>query len=287
MQEIDMKKDQSREAAAKTEDKAIAKPEAKAEEKPKTEAKADAERKDAGPGPVNAAAPPKEEQKPNPEQQEMTAKLKEMESAMFALRFYPVAVNASSKDEAVKKLERIYNESNETVRQMLLYMVHENLSTSMDLKLIHTLEYFKMKNPGMDPSQQRMNVYRAIFNYNTSLEGLTEVIRMLGRLEGDDAAKLLTYHYSHLAFVENEATHVLRAAILDALGGSSSRYALMTLLEYARYTDNERVFGRIVSALMGWEERLDRLKMSDKEKGKIRNELKKIITSEFGGSHYG
>lgn len=225
---------------------------------------------------------------PDPAQQEMAALLKEIDAAMFSVRFYPVAVGEQAKDEALAKLEGVYSKGSETVRQMLMYMIHEYLATSTELKTIHTLEYFKMKNPGQDQAQQRMNVYRAIFNYNTSLEGLIEFVKFLGRLRGsDDAAKLLTYHYSHLAFIENEATHVLRASILDALGSSESRYALLALLEYAEYTDNERSFGRIVGALLKWEEKLDSLKMPEKEKHAVREKLKKIVTSEFGGSHYG
>jgi hypothetical protein len=225
---------------------------------------------------------------PDPAQQEMAALLKEIDAAMFSVRFYPVAVNEQAKNEALAKLEGIYSKGSETVRQMLMYMIHEYLATSVDLKTIHTLEYFKMKNPGNDQAQQRMNVYRAIFNYNTSLEGLMEFVKLLGRLRGsDDAVKLLTYHYSHLCSIENEASHVLRASILDALGKAESRYALLALLDYAEYTDSERSFGRIVSALIEWEEKLDSLKMPEKEKHEIKEKLKKIVTSEFGGSHYG
>jgi len=235
--------------------------------------------------PGAGAEPPKP---PDPAQQEMAALLKEIDAAMFSVRFYPVAVSEQAKDEALAKLEGIYSKGSETVRQMLMYMIHEYLATSVDLKTIHTLEYFKMKNPGTDSAQQRMNVYRAIFNYNTSLEGLIEFVKLLGRLRGsDDAVKLLTYHYSHLCFIENEASHVLRASILDSLGKAESRYALRALLDYAEYTDNERSFGRIVSALIEWEEKLDTLKMPDKEKHEVKEKLKKIVTSEFGGSHYG
>lgn len=227
-------------------------------------------------------------QAPDPAQAEMAALLKEIESAMFAARFYPVAVNEGAKNEALSKLEGIYAKGNETVRQMLMYMIHEYLATSTDLKTMHTLEHFKMKNSAQDATQQRMSVYRAIFNYNTSLEGLIEFVKLLGRLRGsDDAVKLLTYHYSHLCFIENEASHVLRASILDALGKAESRYALLALLDYAEYTDNERSFGRIVSALLEWEEKLDSIKMPEKEKEDIRKKLKTIVTSEFGGSHYG
>ncbi|MEW6748501.1 MAG: hypothetical protein AB1295_02230 [Candidatus Micrarchaeota archaeon] len=239
----------------------------------------------AGKGPAKEAKAPQKEA--TPEQKEMAAKAKDMETAIYALKFYPVAVNEHSKDEAVAKLERVYREGNETVRQMLLYMIHENLAGSMELKIMHTQEYFRMKNPSLQAPQHRMNVYRAIFNYNTSLEGLAEMISFLGRLHGDDAAKLLTYHYSFLCSVENEAVHVLRAAILEALGASESKYALTALLAYARYTDSERTFNRVVSALIEWEGRLDKLNLPEKEKQDILGKLKEIITSEFRGSHYG
>jgi hypothetical protein len=221
-------------------------------------------------------------------QAELQIALKEIESAMYALKFYPVAVNEQAKTDAVKKLEGIYMKGNETVRQMLLYMLHEVLSTSTELKIMHTLDYFKAKYPNQEPSALRVHVYRAMFNYNTSLEGLIEVIRFLGTLKGsDDAVKLLTYHFSHLCSVENESTHMLRSAILDSLGESESRYALNSLLEYAKYTDSERTFNRIVDALGRWEGRIGSLKITEPEKEKLRKRLKELITSDFGGSHYG
>ncbi len=221
-------------------------------------------------------------------QNEVQAALKDIESALFAVKFYPVAVDEKSKKEAVARLETLYTKGNDTVRQLLLYMIHELIATSVELKVMHTYEYFKAKNPAQDPAQVRIQVYRAMFNYNTSLEGLIEVIRFLGRLKGgDDAAKLLTYHFSHLCAAENEASHMIRAAILEALGESESQYALRALLEYAQYTDSERSFNRIVSALTDWEEKVGSLEIPDSEKEYIRGRLKEIITSDFGGSHYG
>jgi hypothetical protein len=233
-------------------------------------------------------APQENDEEKARKQAELQAALKEIEGAMYSLKFYPVAVREEAKDEALKKLADIYMKGNDTVRQMLLYMLHEVLSTSMDLKIMHTLDYFKAKHQNQDPSSLRVHVYRAMFNYNTSLEGLIEVIRFLGRLRGnDDAVKLLTYHFSHLCSAESESTHMLRSAILDALGESESRYALNSLLEYARYTDSERTFNRIVEALVRWEDKIGSLKIPDAEKDKIRLRLKEIITSDFGGSHYG
>lgn len=238
------------------------------------------------PVPIQPEKPPltPEQQKA---QDEMNATIKEIENAMYSIRFYPVAVNEEAKCNAVKKLEEIYGKGNETVHQLMLYMLHENLATNIELKITHTYDYFKMKKQDLEPSQIRINVYRAMFNYNTSIEGLVEIIRLLGRLSGDDAAKLLTYHFSHLCTSESEATHMLRAAILEALGKSDSQYALRALMDYADYSDNDRTFGRIVSALNEWNKKIDKTKMTPQEKQAIREKMKDYMSRESSENHYG
>lgn len=223
-------------------------------------------------------------------EEEIADKIKEMESAFFAVKFYPVAVTEGDKELALRKLEKTYSEGNDTVRQLLLYMTHELLAQSADLRLMHTYDYFKAKNPaGMEPGQLRMNVYRSMFNYQTSLEGLIEIIRLLGRLRGgDDAAKLLTYHYSHLSVQESPASHNLRAAIVESLGKSESRYALNALLDYAKYEDNEQLFQRIVSALTEWGSRLEAMKIPAQEREGLRTRLQEVVSRQMGDQtqHY-
>jgi len=219
---------------------------------------------------------------------DLTATVKEIEKALFEIKFYPVAVNEESKNAAVERLTKIYNGGDETIRQLVIYMVHESLAHSAELRVMHNFDFFKMKNPAQDPAQLRINVYRAIFNYNTSIEGLCELIRLLGQLRGsDDAAKLLTYHFAYLSTMENEANHMLRAAIIDALGKSESRYALKALLEYAHYSDSDRTFSRVVSALAVWDKKMDKVKIPQKEKEALRNRLQEVMTRELGSGHYG
>ncbi len=226
--------------------------------------------------------------KPDPEKEKMAATVKEIEKALYAIKFYPVAVSEDSKNEALDKLESVYKKSNEPVRQLLLYMIHEILATVTDIKIMHTYEYFKVKNPNADPSQTRINVYRAIFNYNTSLEGIADIIRLVGRFSGsDDAAKLLTYHFTRLSNQEHEGNHMIRAIIIEALGKSESRYALNALLEYAKYSDSERTFNRVAGALVEWEEKLEGMKIKEGEKEKLRSKLQEVINRDIGGSHYG
>ena len=257
----------------------------KKKQEPKQEAKTN------GTQPAEANTPPGAQQPTQAQQQaaeENAAAMKEIEGALYAIKFYPVAVDEKSKDEAIDKLTKAYNKGNETIRQLIIYMIHEALSASAELKVMHNFEFTKAKNPALDPTQVRMGVYRSMFNYNTSLEGLMEMIRLLGTLRGsDDAAKLLTYHFSHLSSSENEANHMLRAAILEALGESDSQYALRALLEYARYCDSERTFQRIVGALVDWDEKIDGLKIPEKEKKKLRDNMQELMTKDRGGSHYG
>jgi hypothetical protein len=90
-----------------------------------------------------------------------------------------------------------------------------------------------------------------------------------------------------LASFESEVSHMLRSAVLESLGKSNSKYALNSLLEYAKYTDNERTFHRVCSALSEWAEKLDKTKFSQKEKDSFREQITKILSSDFGSSHYG
>ncbi|MFH1785745.1 MAG: hypothetical protein ABH842_04925 [Candidatus Micrarchaeota archaeon] len=220
-------------------------------------------------------------------QEGLNAKVKEIEGMIYALRFYPVAVTEESKNSSLEKLEEIYRKENETVRHLILYMLHESLTASSEFRLMHTFDYFKLKNPNKDPGQLRMNVYRSMFNYHTSLEGIMEIFRLLGKLNiNDDAAKLLTYHFSRLCMMENEANHMLRSAILKALGESESVYALRALMDYAEYTDNDRTFSRVLSALLEWDKRLDKTKMTNKEKDEIRLRLKDHMSRDISSNHY-
>ncbi len=217
----------------------------------------------------------------------MDSLVKEIEKNIFSIRFYPVAVNKESKDDAIANIKRIYNEGNETGRQLLLYMIHENISEFMEFKIAHTFEFMKARNPRAEPSQLRMDVYKKMFNYNTSIEGIIELLDVLTEFEGDDAAKLLTYHYSRFCTMESETNIVLRNAVIEALGKSKSPYALTSLLEYARNTDNEKTVQRIVSSLSEWNEKLDKTKMPAAEKKNLKKRLKDILTKELRVSHYG
>ena len=213
--------------------------------------------------------------------------IKELEQILFTIKFYPVAVKENGKDDAVEKIVQIYKKEDETVKQLILYMIHEALAQSSELKTMYNFDFFRRKFPNADPAQVRINVYRSMFNYNFALEGMIELIKLLAKLPGDDSAKLLSYHFSFLSAIEVEGVHILRNAIIEALGDSESEYALRCLLQYARYTDNERMLQRIAGSLVKWDEKIENLKLSRREKDKLKLDLDQVLTLEFGDSHYG
>ena len=211
----------------------------------------------------------------------------ELEKNMFSLKFYPVAVDEKTKDEAVKEIKRRYSTGNETVKQLVLYMLHESIAEFFEFRIVHTFDYMKTKNPNLEPARMRMEIYKKMFNYNTSIEGIISIVGVVSELEGDDSAKLLTYHYARLCTWESEASIVMRNAIIDALGKCDSLYGFNALLEYAKNTDNEKTYNRLVRALENWDEKLSKMKISDVKKKKYTEKLRNILTKEFRGRHYG
>lgn len=217
----------------------------------------------------------------------MATIMKELDKAFFTIKFYPVASKEESKTEAIAKIETYYKHEGEAIKQIILFMIHESIAQAADMRTMHDTEHFKRKMPAADPGQLRINVYRSMFNYNNSIEGILEFIYLLSKLNGDDAAKLLTYHFTFFCSVESESMKMLKNATIDALGKSSSSYALRALISYAKITDNESTLGRIASALNEWDSKLDGLKISKKEKEQIRAETQYIMNLERGESHYG
>jgi hypothetical protein len=219
---------------------------------------------------VQSAQPPPPKTKEEKERDEkMAAIIKELEQAFFALKFYPVATKEEAKEQAVAKIKEHYAKGDDTVKQLVLYMMHETLSQAAEMRTMHNLEQFRRKMPGADPGQLRISVYRAMFNYNYSLEGLAAIISLLADLGGDDAAKVLTYHFTFFSSMESDSNRMLRNAVVDALGASNSPYALQALLSYIYLTDNDLLFGRLFAALKVWEGKIEKMNIPKKDKKRL------------------
>jgi hypothetical protein len=214
--------------------------------------------------------------------------LKKIDRAIISLKLYPVAVSDPQKKDAMKKIFRIYEKSNDSVRQHILMIMYEHISEVNELRNLRNIQYYKAKNPKATPGAIRMNVYKDMFNYNTSLDGLVELVHLLGHLEGRGPAKLLTHLFTHFCSSEVEISRVLRNAAIEALGKSSSSYALKALLRYTEYSDNEKILARLGSALMEWGEKIDELTISEEDKHRLKHKLQEsLMREEVSSKQYG
>ncbi|MGV8176173.1 MAG: hypothetical protein ACP5NX_00010 [Candidatus Bilamarchaeaceae archaeon] len=262
----------------------FSKKEQKKEAEKKSEAKPTAPSKAPEPS-KNAASP--QIPMPPPLDPETEAKIKEVEKAFFALQFYPVATKREDKDKALETIRRHYKEGNDTLRQLILYFMQEYFSRINEFKIIHNFEFMKQRLQGADPGKIRFGVYRAMFDYNSSLEGMLELYRLLAQLGGDDSAKLLTYHFTFLCSVEGESVRMLRNGVIEALGDSDSYYALKCLLDYAKNCDQEHMLVRMVSSISKWQEKAHKLDIPKKEKEDLLKEMEHVLSIEISGAHYG
>ena len=197
------------------------------------------------------------------------------ERAMIDFFLYPVAKNRGEKEAAKKVMVESYIRGDDVVKQFILFLAHEQLSRAAGIKTMHNFgHYRKMMGKDSNPGEVRKAVYRTLFNYTTSLEGLTELIGFLGELGDAGAAKLLSYHLSYYSAMEAPALQVLRNATIDALRDCNSPYSLNALLSYAKYGEKN---DRALYALKKWDEKLDKVEMGKEEKAFYTKQISEIF----------
>ena len=199
---------------------------------------------------------------------------------MLTIRRYPVAASEKAKDDAKEMIKSIYSRNGDSIRQNILIFIHEGISKTASARSLGSFDSTKEKNPKAEPGQIRLAVYNSMFDFDTSLEGIIELTMMLGELEGDEPAKLLSRLFTHFCSNESELSHMMRNAVLDALGNSKSPYALRALLQYASYSDSERILSRLTDSLVQWDEKVESLQVPKKDKESLRTVLKKVVSRE-------
>lgn len=221
------------------------------------------------------------------EETERRKKLAALDEAMMKVNMYPVATSEETKNAALASLKKAYAEGDDKTKQVILYMIHETVLQFSEYRAPKNFEYFRKKFPQADPAQLRMNVYKSMFNYSNSLEGLMEMISLLGELGDNDSAKVLTTQFSFLcAFDGSEGSRMLRNAVVDALGESKSVYALNALLTYVKNTENESLGSRVIGAIVEWKEKVSGLKIEQKRKDEIMKKINDVVLLEKDDGHY-
>ena len=211
--------------------------------------------------------------------------MKEGDRALSALLTYPVLRKREELEENRKKLLSIYRKGDAVVKQFLLFVIHEQLSRAAEMKVMQNFAFFKrIKGEAASVVDVRRAVYRSMFNYTTSLEGLAYLLSILGEIGDDYASKVLSHHLSYYMAMEAPSLQMLRNSAIEALVECNSLYALDALLSYAKYSEKN---DRFLFALSEWERKLLEMKIPQKTRDEYIEEIHSLILGEHEKSaHY-
>lgn len=199
------------------------------------------------------------------------------ERAMVDFFLYPVAKNRMEKEAAKKVMLECYRKGDDVVKQFILFLAHEQLSRVAGLRVMHNFAHFRRELPKeADVGEVRKAVYRSMFNYTTSTEGVSELISFLGEIGDEGAAKLISYHLAYYGAYDGTAMQILRNASVDALKNCQSGYALEVLLNHAKYSDRSE---RALYALGEWKNKIDHAKMAPEEKKIYKKQIEELLVT--------
>lgn len=206
------------------------------------------------------------------------AELVELNNLFNSLKYYPVALEESKKESTLSALLEKYKKGEDYYKQTFLYIAYETLVQFSDYREPRNYGFYQKLNPQEKAQRLKLNVYRTMFDYSSSLEGMLELISLLGKINDVPSAKLLTHLFMYYGSRDSLNFKLLRTAVIIALGESNSLYALKSLLSYIKYVDSEDLLNRVIDAIIKWDEKIETLGLPEKETQKLKKELKEILT---------
>ncbi|MGB9719443.1 MAG: hypothetical protein ACPL06_02520 [Candidatus Anstonellales archaeon] len=215
---------------------------------------------------------------PDPKKME---KIKEIDKLIITIYNYPVFTEYEKKEEAKKNLIKMYKNEDQVIKNTILFILHEKLCTAKEYRDFHNFEGMKMRYKEEDANKIRQGIFRRVFDYSGSLDGIFETLDILGKFDDVFSIKLVSYHLSRYMLVNSFETQILSEKAMSILGESNNTYALRVLLSIAPFVyGKERIVPIVADALSVWAEKIDRIKMNEKERNELKKEIKKYIEME-------
>jgi len=214
---------------------------------------------------------------PSPDPKTME-KIREIDRLIMTIYNYPVFTDYRKKEEAKKALINLYKKEDQVIKNTILFILHEKLCAAKEYRDFHNFEGMRMRYKDEDANKVRQRIFRSVFDYAGSLDGIFETFEILKNFDDVFSIKLMNYHLSRYMLVNSFETQLLSEKVLNVLGESNNPYALRVLLSIAPFAyEREKMVPVIVNALSIWAEKIDKIKMNKKEKKELKNEIKKYI----------
>ena len=228
-------------------------------------------------GEKNESSPPAQPQL----DQKTMEKIKEIDRLIVTIYNYPVFTDYRKKEEAKEAIIEIYKKGDQSIKNTILFILHEKLCAAKEYRDFHNFEGMRARYKDEDANKVRQRIFRNIFDYAGSLDGIFETFELLGKFDDVFSIKLLSYHLSRYMLVNSFETQILSEKVLTILGGSNNTYALRILLSIAPFAyEREKLLPIMIDALSLWAEKIDKIKIDRKEKKELKKEIKKYIEME-------
>ncbi len=194
---------------------------------------------------------------------------KEIDKKIALINSYPVLHNEEEKEKAKKWLIRVYKKGSENIKQSILYVIYNLIMKAGEYRISKEINYFNKINK----ERARLNVYKAMFDYCESIEGVADLLKLLSKFEDNASLKVISKVLTFsLANSPNDASLILRNACLDILGEHKNYYALRILLNIIKYSENDKLTTKCYIQIKKWENRKDK---------KVKEIIKKYIDDKI------
>ena len=208
-------------------------------------------------------------------------RIKEIDKLIITIYNYPVFTGYEKKEGAKRALVRMYKKEDQAIKNTILFILHEKLCMVKEYRDFHNFEGMKMRYKEEDANKVRQGIFRRIFDYSGSLDGMFETFDLLGKFDDVFSIKLVSYHLSRYMLVNSFETQLLTEKAISILGESSNTYAVRILLSLAPFFyGKEKIMPVMADALLLWAEKINKIKMNEKERDRLKKEIKKYVEME-------
>jgi hypothetical protein len=201
-------------------------------------------------------------------------KIEEIKKIIHGICAYPVALSWEEKNKMKKKLVSIYKENDDVIKGAIISYINEKLSNFKSFKDFASmfLSSDKISNPE--------KVSMTILDYSSSFDGLYDLIDVLIEIDDNLSLKLLSFHLTRYISINNYISDMMVLKIIRALGESINVYAAHVLLNLSEIIDETMEF-ELLESLRKWEEKIDKIKVSKREKEYIKRKIKERLENTF------
>ena len=181
---------------------------------------------------------------------------------LASIKDYPIAVDFSKKEEAKKKLIKIYKRSDIPIKGMILSYVNEKLGFVQLFREFESVSNMSFKyKQNIPPSR----VTKSVLEYFNSLDGIIELIDLLSKFEDEAAYKLITYHLTRYLNGQTLVYRLLTNKCLIVLEKSNSLYVLNFFINLANVSNGTEIAYTLKRILEKWKEKLEKMNIKDKK----------------------